>query len=379
MSVLILSCSTGQGHNSCAGAIKEYFEARGVETEIRDVLRLFSKSAANFVSWGHTTMYRHFHGLFQFGYSHSEKHNTFARTSPTGRLLARGAEKVYSYIREHHFDCVICTHIFGSLMMTEVRRRWHLSIPVCLVETDYTCTPGTKETRLDRYFIAARPISVHYECSEIGDERMIPCGIPVRQMFYRNTPKDEAMAAFGIPAGHQHLLMMCGSMGCGPMKKLAKRLVKVLPEKTDLSIVCGTNKSLQKSLQKTYAGTPAVHVLGYVKDVSKLMDSADLYLTKPGGIGVTEAAIKDLPMVLIDAVGGCEAYNKIFFIQQGAAVTGTSLDELTGACVRLLTDHERLRKMHEKMKSAKKLNAAEVIYNEMKALAEKTGEPAAEQ
>ena len=27
--VLILSCSTGQGHNSCAQAIKEYFEAQG--------------------------------------------------------------------------------------------------------------------------------------------------------------------------------------------------------------------------------------------------------------------------------------------------------------------------------------------------------------
>ena len=37
-----------------------------------------------------------------------------------------------------------------------------------------------------------------------------------------------------------------------------------------------------------------------------LMDSADLYLTKPGGISVTEAASMRLPMVFIDAVAGCE-------------------------------------------------------------------------
>ena len=32
--VLILSCSTGQGHNSCAKAVKEYFDKKNVDCEI---------------------------------------------------------------------------------------------------------------------------------------------------------------------------------------------------------------------------------------------------------------------------------------------------------------------------------------------------------
>ena len=43
-----------------------------------------------------------------------------------------------------------------------------------------------------------------------------------------------------------------------------------------------------------------------------MMDSADLFLTKPGGISTTEAMVKGLPMVLVNVVGGCETPNLEF-------------------------------------------------------------------
>ena len=49
--VLILSCSTGQGHNSCAQAIKEYFELQGVRCDFRDSFDFVSKQFARFMSW----------------------------------------------------------------------------------------------------------------------------------------------------------------------------------------------------------------------------------------------------------------------------------------------------------------------------------------
>ena len=42
MKTLILSCATGQGHNSCACAIKEYFELQGEHCDIVDGLSLIS-------------------------------------------------------------------------------------------------------------------------------------------------------------------------------------------------------------------------------------------------------------------------------------------------------------------------------------------------
>ena len=75
--------------------------------------------------------------------------------------------------------------------------------------------------------------------------------------------------------------------------------------------------------------------------MSRLMDSADLYLTKPGGISVTEASVKTLPMVFIDAVAGCEEYNLRFYLSVGGAATEKEIPELAALCAELLTNDEK--------------------------------------
>ena len=42
MKTLILTCNTGEGHNSCATAIKEYFESNREECYIKDGLGFIS-------------------------------------------------------------------------------------------------------------------------------------------------------------------------------------------------------------------------------------------------------------------------------------------------------------------------------------------------
>ena len=375
MATLILTCSTGQGHNSCACALRDYYEGKGETCEIADALGFASQALSHFICWGHVTMYRHFHSLFQIGYHFSEKHDgVLGENSFAYKMLTKGTDRIRDYIVKGGFDSVICTHIFGSLMMTEVQKKYHLPITTSLVATDYTCSPGTKDSRVDLYFIPDPPLSVYYECPEIAEESVISSGIPIRQMFYHSVPGAEAKAAFGIPASHRHLIMMCGSMGCGPMKELTRRLAKELSDSCDLSIVCGTNKALQKKLTKKYGKKKNIHILGYVDDMSLLMDSADLYLTKPGGISVTESAMKNLPMVFIDAVAGCEEYNKIYFIKKRTAQTETTPKGITNVCLDLLSKPRKLEKMRKNLESDEKHNAAEIIYREMhRVAAQKAG------
>ena len=84
------------------------------------------------------------------------------------------------------------------------------------------------------------------------------------------------------------------------------------------------NKRLYKALNYRYRKSSRIHIVGYTDKVSLYMDSADLYLTKPGGISVTEAAIKQCPMLFINAVAGCqgtERTNMDFFLCIHSAVT----------------------------------------------------------
>ena len=43
MKVLILSCNTGEGHNSAGKAIKEYIESHGDQAEFIDLMMLSGK------------------------------------------------------------------------------------------------------------------------------------------------------------------------------------------------------------------------------------------------------------------------------------------------------------------------------------------------
>ena len=366
MKVLILSCNTGEGHNSCAAALEEECRNQNIPCDTEDALRFISPEVSRFISNWHVRIYRHAPGLFRVGYRAAEDHPAqFHEGSALYRYLTQGAEKLCGFIAGSGYDTVICTHTFAALMVSEVVKTHLPNLKTCFIATDYTCSPSVKDSSLDRYFIPASSLSGDFLGGGVTSERLRACGIPVRQMFRSSVRKEDAKRAFGIPADHKHLVMMCGSMGCGPIMSIARRIGRDLPDDQDLTIVCGTNKQLYRRLQRRFYDAKNVHVRSYVKDMALLMDSADLYLTKPGGISVTEAASMRLPMVFIDAVAGCEEYNKDFFLRTGGAVTGQTPKEIARTSLRLLSDKDALEKMGDALDAAVPHNAAANILSEM--------------
>ena len=251
MKTLILSCNTGEGHNSCAKAIKEYYDTVGDECVIKDGLEFISPKVSNFISWGHTFIYRHLPLLFKYGYVYIEKHPTmFKEGSFVYRFITRGTERMYTCICDEQYDIIICTHVFASLMLTDMLKKHPMNQPTALVSTDYTCSPSTKDSNLDYYFIPDDEFATDFECRTITEEKLISSGIPVRQMFYRSIPKEEAKMSVGVQPNHHHLILMCGSMGCGPMQKLLHKLSQELPVDWEVSVICGRNTKLADKLKK---------------------------------------------------------------------------------------------------------------------------------
>lgn len=363
MRILILSCNTGEGHNSCAAALKENFDLHGETCVIEDALAFISKDFSQFISRGHAWVYRHAPSLFRSGYTYSERHPAlFQQGALIHRLLTSGVEKLHRCITDGGYDVVICAHVFASLMLSQVMEQHHLDLLSCFVATDYTCSPGGKYDNLDFCFIPDDAITAEYQQAHVDKTRIMGSGIPIRKMFLADTPKASAKKQAGVCPDHKHLLMMCGSMGCGPMKRLAGMLSKNLGSDMELTILCGTNRRLYRTLSKKMQTFPSVHVRGYEKNISLLMDSADLYLTKPGGISVTEAAAKHLPMAFVDAVAGCEEYNRRFFVQRGTAITADTTRALSEACLSLLANEERLNRMSAILYETARPNASESIY-----------------
>ena len=74
MRFLILSCNTGEGHNSAAKAVKEYFESFGDECDIKDALAFWSPEKSKIISKGHVFIYRKMPKLFGVSYRYEENH-----------------------------------------------------------------------------------------------------------------------------------------------------------------------------------------------------------------------------------------------------------------------------------------------------------------
>ena len=230
------------------------------------------------------------------------------------------------------------------MMMTELKKRRKYSVKSYFVATDYTCSPGVNQTALDAYFIPHKKLTEEFCENGIPEAKLVPSGIPVRMDFYKKTDPKEAKDLLSLPRDKKVVLLMCGSMGCGPIKTLAEYLPQQIPSDSLLVVICGNNRRLYKALTK-YPLPDNMRVLGFTSRMPLYMDAADLILTKPGGLSTTEAAVKALPMLFIDAVPGCETRNIEFFLKNGFADMRDSVLGLCDTVCDLLENEEKLKKM----------------------------------
>ena len=363
MRVLILSCNTGEGHNSCAEALREYFTAQGAVCIVEDALRFLSDGMSDFISHWHTRIYRHMPDLFRTGYRFVEVHPSLLQEgSVVYRALTGGAGRLYRFLAEGGYDTVICVHVFAAFMIEVLLQENPGAWKTAFLATDYTCSPSGSRHDLDWYFIPDSSLTEEFIRGGVQAEKLAATGIPVRMGFQIRGDREKAKETLGLSPDCCHLMMMCGSMGSCPIPKSVDPLCAKISADTVVSVICGTNNRLRESLERRFAGKPQIRVYGYVNQVPLFMDSADLYLTKPGGISVTEAAAKALPMAFVDAVAGCETYNMRYFIERGGAVTADCPEKLADACVRLLSDRQQLQMMSDRLDALQIGSASRRIY-----------------
>ncbi len=361
MRILILSCNTGGGHNSAAAALKEYFDSKEIFCEIKDALAFDSHLKSEIISKGDIILYKKAPKLFGFGYRFAENHpskpgyESFLYT-----IMKSGTEKLYEYLLENEIRTVLCTHVFAAMMMTEIRKRYSSDIRFYFVATDYASYPGIEEIQADAFFIAHKNLIPDYMDYGVTESLAIPVGIPIKHAFYKSLTKERAKEILDLPQDKRAVLLMCGSIGCGPVYKLGTKILEKLPEDTVLVVICGSNQKLFKKFQKNVS-SENLHVVGYTNKMNIYMDACDVVVTKPGGLSSTESATKLLPMVLMGEPVGCEVRNMEFFLKNGFAVTADTLDGLADETVELLNNPEKANAIVEQLKESFSLYSAGVI------------------
>lgn len=320
MKILILSCSTGGGHNAAAKAVKERLEYEGHEAVMLDPFLLSGEHTAAMVGNCYINIAKYLPNFFGFLYRLGSAVSSSRHKSPIYYANSLMVKHLKNYLAEHRFDAIVTTHLYPAEMITCMKRRKLEVPPSVAVATDYTCIPFWEETECDCYILPHQELAEENIARGVPSDKLYPLGIPVGMAFSEQPDKRRAKAKLHLPANKPVFLVMSGSMGFGKMHLFVFELTRKLTDGEQLIIICGNNRKMYRILKRTYKRNENVHITGYTDHVSEYMDASDIIFTKPGGLTSTEALVKNIPIVHTAAIPGCETHNRDFFVSRGLSL-----------------------------------------------------------
>ena len=331
MKFLILSVTAGQGHHQCANALSEALLKKNHETEILDVYKYAFLPFGETIDKGYLLSTKHFSEVYGKFYGLADKYGIGAGlTKETQKLMYN---KVSEYITEYDPDCIICTHVFPSIMITSAKKHKKISdIPTIGIITDFTVHPYWQKSKLDAYIVPSELLGYQAAKKKIPEEKLYPLGIPISEKFSTSKDKTEARRELGI-ADKRTILFMTGSMGFGDVPEILDK-IDSLNEDFQILCVCGNNKENFKEISATLFSHD-VYPYGFVNNIDVMMDASDFIITKPGGLSVSESLAKHLPMILVEPIPGQETRNREFLLNSGLAVAVSHTFSIEEAVYRL--------------------------------------------
>ena len=344
MKVLVLTRSTGEGHNRAAHAVRAAFQAKGHDCVVMDAMSVAlgrprqpsaaSDLAAKIYGWVALR------APFAFGavYALGEVYTRTPIPSPIYFQNAKWAEATNEFIQANGFDAVVATHLFPQETLGVIRRRYPSRTKYFVVLTDYTCIPFFTEHPMDGFMIPHADLVRECVRRGVPKDRLRVTGMPVAPQFASAQTKDAARGGLGLPSDASVFLIMSGGVGSMRMGDLGDQLLTIGGESTRLIILPGRREDLFRQIAGRYQADPRVMVTPFTDRVADLMAASDVLLSKPGGASSTEAAVVGLPLVHTGTIPGNESKNARFFASHGMSLNAPKLEDAALAAFSLYRD-----------------------------------------
>jgi glycosyl transferase family 28 len=123
-------------------------------------------------------------------------------------------------------------------------------------------------------------------------------GMILRPDFYvpDNTDPVALRRELGLEPDRLTGMLLFGGFGSGVMYQIAEKLEKArLP--VQLIVICGRNEKLARKFRARKWNLP-LHIVGFTKEIHRLMRAADFLIGKPGPGSIAEAMVRRLPVIV---------------------------------------------------------------------------------
>ncbi len=360
MKILILTVSAGAGHIKAAAAISEQIKLRYPDSNIMivDTYRYVSPLLDRLIVGGYMSILKLTPKIYGRYYSLSEPvGSSYNFGSILNRFLAI---KLMDLINDFNPSVIACTNFIPLQILSTLHKKNSLKVPTISVITDYTTHSYWIHDYVSAYVVANDFIKAELENKGISSDIIHPLGIPVGMNFYQSSDRHKLLLEYGLK-DKPTILIMGGSLGFGDMEKTFLSLLK-LKRDIQIVVITGTNKKLLRHLEKcSIASEKCIKIIGYTDKISDYMDMSDILITKPGGMTISEALIKNKPLVLISPIPGQEERNAQFLSNIGAAARVIKKADLTNVLNQVIDNPLRMCHMKEMAKFLSKPDATEKV------------------
>lgn len=262
----------------------------------------------------------------------------------TGRLLQLALHRMFykhtsQVIAQLKPEFIICTHPVPNTVIARLKRLG-LNIQLYTVITDYDAHGSWVNQEVNKYLVSSEIVKDRLMEKGVEPHRIEVTGIPVHPNFWQTHNKVEIRKQFNLKP-LPTVLVMGGGWGI-IYENTALAYLTSWRESTQLIFCVGSNQKMRdKLLTDPRFQHPNIHIIGFTREINKLMDAADLLITKPGGMTCTEGMSKGIPMLFYEPIPGQEEENCDYFIQNGFGQMLDSTDTVD-RWLKLIHDQELL-------------------------------------
>ena len=362
---LVFSAAFGNGHKRAAEAVIEEIQRRnpGAAVTHLDFGDVLSKRFNAMAKKLYIELIKHSPKLWGKFYYQTSKLSPNSRIQ--GFLNQLGRSDFLKYIKELNPDLIVCTYPTVASILGELRLERILQVPLVTIVTDYTVHNHWLHSGVDLYLAACEEVKDMLVKGGILPGRICVTGIPVSPKFEKKPERRAILAQLGIRPDLPTFLVLGASGSFATTKNICRQLAYSQAAVQSL-IVCGNDENLYNAIAGIVREAPNPMLrFGYVDNMEELMSASDLIITKAGGLTVTEALTKHLPLLIYKPIPGQEEENAYFLERVGAGRLARTDQELGERLDYLLSCAEELEKMRARASTALPGHSAHQAVNAM--------------
>lgn len=340
---IIFTASTGGGHNQAANALKDQLNSDGMDAEIIDIFRDNNQMLEFFIEDAYSAILNFVPSLYGSLYRISSHPLPNAHLRRLFKKLLK--KKMLNYLELYSPDFLVSTHPLFVHTIAELKTDGYTNIPCISVVTDLGVHPFYRHPMIDAYITSHEHTKKLLIKLGIAPSKIFVYGIPVKKSFYEPSEfmkcKNDTFT----------VLLMGGSLGSKKLHHALKALTQS-KRKLVIHVVCGQDKETFKAIERDFNDVPdhiKINLYGYITNVGELMDSSDVLISKPGGLTVTEAIHKQIPLVIPFFLRGQEEENVTILENEGLAVQINDIDTLDQMIENFIINPKILRQIRFRM------------------------------